>query len=304
MRLVFMGTPDFAVPALRALIAAGHDIAAAYCQPPRPAGRGNKLTPSPVQQAAVAAGVAVRHPISLKDEGEQAAFAALGVDAAVVVAYGLLLPKAVLAAPRLGCFNLHASLLPRWRGAAPIHRALLAGDSETGIAVMGMEAGLDTGPIWLERRLPIGPRATVAELHDNLAALGAALIVEALPGIAAGTLHPRAQATEGVTYAKKIEKSEGHIDWTRPAAELDRLVRALGHSPGCWFGLGGERIKVLAAAPATGSGPPGTLLDRQITVACGDGALRLATVQRAGRAPVAAEAFLNGTQLAPGDRLA
>ncbi len=299
-----MGTPDFAVPALRALIAAGHDIAAAYCQPPRPAGRGNKLTPSPVQQAAVAAGVAVRHPISLKDEGEQAAFAALGVDAAVVVAYGLLLPKAVLAAPRLGCFNLHASLLPRWRGAAPIHRALLAGDSETGIAVMGMEAGLDTGPIWLERRLPIGPRATVAELHDNLAALGAALIVEALPGIAAGTLHPRAQATEGVTYAKKIEKSEGHIDWTRPAAELDRLVRALGHSPGCWFGLGGERIKVLAAAPATGSGPPGTLLDRQITVACGDGALRLATVQRAGRAPVAAEAFLNGTQLAPGDRLA
>ena len=303
MRLVFMGTPDFAVAPLRALVAAGHEIACAYSQPPRPAGRGNKLTPSPVQRAAEAAGIAVRHPASLKGAEEQAAFAALNADAAVVVAYGLLLPKAVLAAPRLGCFNLHASLLPRWRGAAPIHRALMAGDAETGIAVMGMEAGLDTGPVFLERRIPIGPRATTAELHDALSALGAQMIVEALPGIAAGILRPRPQAEVGITYAHKIDKAEGRLDWAKPAAELDRLVRALGAAPGCWFELAGERIKLLEAEPVAGHGTPGTLLDDALTVACGAGALRLLRLQRAGKAPVDARAFLNGQPLARGARL-
>ena len=303
MRLVFMGTPDFAVAPLRALVAAGHEIACAYSQPPRPAGRGNKLTPSPVQRAAEAAGIAVRHPASLKGAEEQAAFAALNADAAVVVAYGLLLPKAVLAAPRLGCFNLHASLLPRWRGAAPIHRAIMAGDAETGIAVMGMEAGLDTGPVFLERRIPIGPRATTAELHDALSALGAQMIVEALPGIAAGILRPRPQAEVGITYAHKIDKAEGRLDWAKPAAELDRLVRALGAAPGCWFELAGERIKLLEAEPVAGHGTPGTLLDDALTVACGAGALRLLRLQRAGKAPVDARAFLNGQPLARGARL-
>jgi len=303
MRLVFMGTPEFAVAPLRALLAAGHDIAAAYSQPPRPAGRGNKLTPSPVQRLAEAAGIPVRHPVSLRGTKEQTDFAALNADAAVVVAYGLLLPKAVLAAPRLGCFNLHASLLPRWRGAAPIHRAIMAGDAETGIAVMGMEAGLDTGPVYLERRIAIGRRAATAELHDTLAALGAEMIVEALPGIAAGTLRPRPQAAEGITYAHKIDKAEGRIDWTRPAAELDRLVRALGAAPGCWFELAGERIKLLAAEPVAGQDTPGTLLGDALIVACGTGGLRLLRLQRPGKAPVDARAFLNGTPLARGARL-
>ena len=303
MRLVFMGTPDFAVAPLRALVAAGHEIACAYSQPPRPAGRGNKLTSSPVQRAAEAAGIAVRHPVSLKGAEEQAAFAALNADAAVVVAYGLILPRAVLAAPRLGCFNLHASLLPRWRGAAPIHRALMAGDAQTGIAVMGMEAGLDTGPVYLERRIPIGPRATTAELHDALSALGAQMIVEALPGIAAGILRPRPQSEAGITYAHKIDKAEGRFDWAKPADELDRLVRALGAAPGCWFELEGERIKLLEAEPVAGQGLPGTLLDDALTVACGTGALRLLRVQRAGKAPVDARAFLNGLPLGRGARL-
>jgi methionyl-tRNA formyltransferase len=303
MKLVFMGTPDFSVPALGALLAAGHDVRAVYCQPPRPAGRGQSPRPSPVQAFAESRGLPVRHPVSLKGAAEQAEFAALGADAAVVVAYGLILPRAILEAPRLGCFNIHASLLPRWRGAAPIHRAILAGDAETGVAVMGMEAGLDTGPVYLERRLPIGPRTTTAELHDALAAAGAALIVEALPGIADGTLKPVAQVAEGITYAKKVEKEEGRIDWSRSAVEIDRQVRALGQAPGCWFTLGGERIKLLGAEPASGSGAPGTVLDSDLTVACGDGALRLKRLQRPGKGPVDARAFLNGHRLPPGSVL-
>jgi methionyl-tRNA formyltransferase len=303
MKLAFMGTPDFAVPVLRALLEAGHEIAAVYCQPPRPAGRGQAPRPSPVQAFAAARGLQVRHPVSLKGAEEQAAFAALALDAAVVVAYGLILPRAILAAPRLGCFNIHASLLPRWRGAAPIHRAIMAGDTETGVAVMGMKAGLDTGPVYLERRVPIGSRTTTGELHDTLSALGADLIVAALPGIADGTLKPRAQATDGVTYAHKIEKEEGRIDWSRPAAELDRLVRALGGSPGCWFMLGAERIKLLAAEPVAGKGAPGTVVDDQLTIACGDGALRLLRLQRPGKGAVDARAFLNGYKLPPGSVL-
>ncbi len=300
MKIAFMGTPDFAVPALHALLEAGHEVVAVYCQPPRPAGRGQALRPSPIQAAAEAHGLPVRHPVSLKGADEQAAFAALGLDAAVVVAYGLILPRPILAAPRLGCFNIHASLLPRWRGAAPIHRAILAGDTETGVAVMGMEAGLDTGPVYLERRVPIGPRATAAELHDILALAGAELIVEALPGIASGALKSRAQAEDGVTYAAKITKDEGRIDWSRTSGELDRLIRALGASPGTWFDLGPERIKVLAAEPAMGTGAPGTALDDRLAIACGDGALRLLRLQRPGKGPVDAAAFLNGHKLPAG----
>jgi methionyl-tRNA formyltransferase len=304
MKLVFMGTPDFSVPTLKALRDAGHEIVAVYCQPPRPAGRGQAPRPSPVQACAEAMGLTVRHPVSLKGAEEQAAFAALGADAAVVVAYGLILPRPVLAAPRLGCFNIHASLLPRWRGAAPIHRAILAGDAETGVAVMGMEAGLDTGPVYLERRVPIGPRTTTAELHDTLAQAGAALIVEALPGIAAGTLAAVAQAADGITYAHKVEKEEGRIDWTRAAAEIDRQVRALGQVPGCWCEHGGERIKLLEVLPVAGRGAPGTVLDDALTVACGEGALRLVRLQRPGKGPVDARAFLNGYRLPPGSVLA
>ncbi len=300
-----MGTPDFALPALKALAAAGHSIQAVYSQPPRPAGRGQRAQPSPVQAWAEAEGLAVRTPESLRDAAAQAAFAALGVDAAVVVAYGLILPRPILTAPRLGCFNLHASLLPRWRGAAPIQRAIMAGDAETGVAVMRMEAGLDTGPVLLEARQPIGPRMNAGELHDQLAQTGAGLMVEALAGVASGRLEARPQADQGVSYAAKIAKEEGHIDWQRPAAELDRLIRALSPLPGAWFNLRGERLKVLAAAPLTlpEPGQAGRVLDDSLTIACGEGALRLQIVQRAGRAPLAADAFLRGFPLPAGTKL-
>jgi methionyl-tRNA formyltransferase len=305
LRLAFLGTPDFAVPSLRALAEAGHAIAAVYCQPPRPAGRGHKPRPAPVQAYAEARGWAVRTPASLKDEAEQSAFAALELDAAVVAAYGLILPRPILEAPRLGCLNVHASLLPRWRGAAPIHRAILAGDRETGITIMQMDEGLDTGPIVLQEAVPIGAAATAETLHDELADLGARLIVRALDGLARGKLAGRPQPAEGVTYAAKLTRAEGVLDWRRPAAELERRVRALSPWPGAFLESEGERIKVLAAEVVDRpGGAPGTVLDAEFTVACGEGALRLARVQRAGKAATDGAAFLRGFRIAPGARLA
>jgi len=303
LRLVFMGTPDFAVGVLEAFRAAGDDILAVYSQPPRPAGRGHRLTPSPVQAAAERHGLTVRHPLSLKTPEAQAEFAALNADAAVVVAYGLLLPPAILAATRLGCFNLHASLLPRWRGAAPIQRAILAGDAETGVCAMKMDAGLDTGPVLACERTPITARMTAAELHDRLAAIGAPLMVRSLHAHAAGKLLPQPQPAEGVTYAAKLGREEGRLDWTQDAAELDRRVRALNPAPGTWFSHEGERIKLLAAEPAAGAGAPGEVLDAGGVIACGSGALRLLKLQRAGKAAADAEAFLRGFPLPRGARL-
>ena len=299
-----MGTPDFAVPSLGALLAAGHDVAAVYCQPPRPAGRGQLPLPSPVQQAAEAAGLPVRTPAQL-DAAAAAEFAALRLDIAVVVAYGLILPKAVLEAPWLGCLNIHASLLPRWRGAAPIQRAILAGDGETGVTIMQMEQGLDTGPILLAERVPIGPQTTGAELHDTLAALGARLIVDALDRLAQGKLAPHPQPSQGVTYARKLDREEAALDWRRPAAELERQVRAFDPWPGAWFDYGGERIKLLAAelAEAPAGAAPGTVLDAALAVACGAGALRPTRLQRAGRAPQEAAAFLRGFKIPAGTLL-
>ena len=304
LRLAFMGTPDFAVPILQALIEAGHGLAAVYTQPPRPSGRGHRPQPSPVQRAAEAVGIPVRAPAKL-DTAEQANFRALALDAAIVAAYGLILPMPVLQAPRLGCLNVHASLLPRWRGAAPIQRAILAGDRETGVTIMQMDEGLDTGPTLLSEPVSIGPGTTATMLHDQLAALGARLIVRALAGLADGILVARAQPAEGVTYAKKLARDEGRIDWGKPAAELERGVRALNPAPGVWFERGGERIKVLAASVAEGraAAVPGTLLDAGLTVACGSGALRLRRLQRGGRVAVEADAFLRGYALKPGDRL-
>ena len=302
LRLAFMGTPDFAVPCMDALMAAGHEIAAVYSQPPRPTGRGHRTQPSPVQARAEALGLEIRHPLSLKSPEEQAAFAALGLDAAVVAAYGLILPKPILAAPRLGCINVHASLLPRWRGAAPIQRALLAGDAETGVTIMQMEAGLDTGPMLLEASVPIGPDTTAPALQAELAALGARLIVAALDGVAAGALEPRPQPEAGVTYAAKLSRADSVLDWHQPAAVLERQIRALTPWPGVSIELGGERIKLLAAeADATLTGAaPGTVVDAELGIACGNGVLRPRLLQRPGRAPVDRRAFLNGTRVAPG----
>ncbi len=308
LRLVFMGTPDFAVPVLEAFLAAGDEIAAVYSQPPRPAGRGQKLTPSPVQAAAERHRLPVRHPVSLKTPEAQADFAALQADAAIVVAYGLILPPAILDAPRLGCFNLHASLLPRWRGAAPIQRAILAGDAETGVCAMKMDAGLDTGPVLARETVAIGPRMTVGELHDDLARAGAPLMVRAVHDFADGRIVPQPQPTEGVTYAAKLARDEGRIDWTRPAIEIDRAVRALNPGPGTFFATeNGERVKLLACAPAEGRGRPGTMLDDAGLVACcmesDPGALRLLRLQRPGKSAVPVEAFLNGHPLPRGSRL-
>ncbi len=298
--LIFMGSADFAVPSLQALLTAGHRVRAVYAQPPKPAGRGHKERPCPVHAFAAARGLLVRTPRSLRDPGEPAAVAALKADAAVVAAYGLLLPKAVLDTPRLGCLNVHASLLPRWRGAAPIQRALLAGDRETGITIMRMDEGLDTGPILLQRAAPIGPAMTAAALHDTLTVLGATLIVEALDGVAAGTLTPVPQPNDGVTYAAKLTRDEGRIDWRQPADRIERQVRALNPWPGVWLDHAGERIKVLGAVAVPGSGAPGTALDAGLTVACGEGAIRLTRVQRAGRAPLDAEAFVRGCPVPAG----
>ncbi len=277
--MIFMGTPEFSVPVLDALQEA-HEILAVYCQPPRPAGRGKADRPSPVQARAKALGLPVRHPVSLRSEEAIRDFAALGADVAVVVAYGLILPQAVLDAPRFGCLNIHASLLPRWRGAAPIHRAIMAGDRETGVCIMQMEAGLDTGPVLLREAVAIGAEETTADLHDRLSALGARLIVEALARL---PLPAVPQPAEGVTYAAKIDKAEARVDWTRPAAEVDRLV-------------GGERVKLLRSHLAEGTGRPGQVLGGFI-VACGEGAVEITEAQREGKRPMAALDVLRGLTL-------
>jgi methionyl-tRNA formyltransferase len=296
-----MGTPDFAVPVLSALADAGHQIVCVYSQPPRPAGRGRDLRPSPVQAAAEARGFAVATPESFRDPAVLAGFAALKLDAAVVVAYGQILPQAALDVPRLGCLSLHASLLPRWRGAAPIQRAIMAGDAETGVCVMLMDAGLDTGPVLACQATPIGPEDTAGSLHDRLAVIGAALMVETL---AAGTVSATPQPETGVTYAAKIDKAETRIDWTRSAIELGAHVRGLSPFPGAWCEIAGERVKLLMARPEDGAGSPGEALDDHLLVACGTGALRLVTLQRAGKGPMDAATFLRGYPVARGTRLA
>jgi methionyl-tRNA formyltransferase len=293
MKIVFMGTPDFSVPILDAL-AAGHDIAAVYTQPPRPAGRGKDLRPTPVHARATQLGLPVRHPVSLKSPDEQAAFAALGADIAVVVAYGLILPQAILDAPRLGCLNIHASLLPRWRGAAPIHRAIMAGDTETGICIMQMEAGLDTGPVLLRESTAIGTEETTADLHDRLSEMGARLILDALDTLP--SLTPTPQPSEGITYATKIDKAEARIDWTRPATDIDRQIRALSPFPGAWCMAAGERLKLLRSRLAPGSGAPGTVLNG-LTIACGTSAVQITLAQREGKKPQDPTEFLRGFTL-------
>jgi methionyl-tRNA formyltransferase len=297
-----MGTPDFAVPTLAELIAQGHDIAAVYSQPPRPKGRGMALEPGPVHKFAESAKLPVRTPLSLKDEEEQAAFAALELDAAIVVAYGLLLPKPILEAPMLGCFNLHGSLLPRWRGAAPIQRAVIAGDAETGVMVMRMDEGLDTGPVLMAERVRIG-RKTSGELSAELSRLGADLMMRALGALERGGIAPQQQPEDGVTYAKKISKEEARIDWSKSAAEIDCHIRGLSPFPGAWTEANGERLKILYAEPVTGSAKPGVLLDDNLTVACGNGGLRLIKVQRAGKSVMSAEELVKGFALVRGTQL-
>ena len=297
MRLAFLGTPEFAATVLAALLAAEHEIAAVYSQPPRPAGRGQKLRNSPVHELAVRHGIAVRTPKTLRDPTQQASFAALDLDAAVVAAYGLILPKPILDAPRHGCLNVHASLLPRWRGAAPIERAILAGDIETGVTIMQMDEGLDTGPMLLRERVAIGPRMTARELHDALASVGARLIVEAL---AAPDLRPVLQPEDGITYARKIERHEGRLDWRRDATSLDRIVRGLD----AWFEHAGERIKVQESAVESGGGAaPGTVVDERLGIACGDGLFRPLRLQRAGRGAADLDAFLRGYAIPRGTLL-
>ncbi len=301
MRIVFMGTPEFSVPVLQTLVDAGHEIAGVYCQPPRPAGRGKKDRPGPVQARAERLGLPVRHPVSLKSAAAQAEFAAFRPDLAVVVAYGLILPQPVLDLPRHGCLNIHASLLPRWRGAAPIHRAIMAGDAQTGVCIMRMEAGLDTGPVLLRRAVPILDTDTTGALHDRLSVLGAELITEALERLP--DLVPDPQPEQGVTYADKIDKAEARIDWSRPAPEVDRRIRALSPFPGAWTGIGGDRVKLLGSRPAEGRGPAGVTLDDALTVACGTGAVSILRLQRAGKAAQDAETFLRGWPVRAGTQL-
>ena len=294
MRIVFMGTPEFSVPVLDALVAAGHEVVAVYSQPPRPAGRGKKERPSPVQARAEALGLTVRHPVSLKEADAQAAFAALNADVAVVVAYGLILPQAILDAPTAGCLNIHASLLPRWRGAAPIHRAIMAGDAETGVCIMQMEAGLDTGPVLLRKATAIGAEETTGALHDRLAVIGAGAIVQALATLP--DLQPEPQAEDGVTYAAKIDKAEARVDWTQPAEDVDRLIRGLSPFPGAWCDVNGERIKLLASRLAEGDGAPGAVLNGFI-IACGTGAVEVTMAQRAGKKAMTVRDVLQGLTL-------
>jgi methionyl-tRNA formyltransferase len=308
LRIVFMGTPDFAVPTLTAIVGAGHEVAAAYTRAPRPAGRGMAERASPIEVAAKRFGIEVLTPQTLRGEEATERFGGHAVDVAVVVAYGLILPRPFLEIPPLGCLNLHASLLPRWRGAAPIQRAIMAGDEESGICVMQMEEKLDTGPVGLIERVSVGEDMTGGELHDALAQLGADAMVRALAALSREALLFTPQATEGVTYAPKIQNDEARIDWRLPAFALHDLVRALSPFPGAFFeadlGKGKERVKVLRARRAEGTGFPGTLLDGPATIACGSNALKLVTVQRAGRSPAAGEEFLRGVRLGPGARLA
>jgi methionyl-tRNA formyltransferase len=302
MKLAFLGTSEFAVPALGALVDAGHDVIAVYARAPKPAGRGQQERRTPVHELALRLGLPVRTPKSLKNEAEAQAFEALDLDAAVVVSYGHILPKRFLDAPVLGCINIHGSLLPRWRGAAPIQRALLAGDRVSGITIMQMEAGLDTGPIVLQEALPVGSDATTVSLSAELATLGGRLMLAALDGITEGRTASRPQPQEGVTYAHKIGREEGRLDWRMPSIVLERRVRALDSSPGAFFETANERIRVHAALelPGPAGGAPGTVLDDQLTIACGEGVLRLLRLQRPGRAPLEAPAFLRGFPIAPG----
>jgi methionyl-tRNA formyltransferase len=299
LRLAFLGTPEFAVPTLAESLAQGHDIACVYSQPPRPKGRGMALEPGPVHQFALGANLPVRTTLSLKDPEQQALFAALALDAAVVVAYGLLLPKPILEAPRLGCFNLHGSLLPRWRGAAPIQRAVMAGDAETGVMVMRMDEGLDTGPVLMGERVAIG-RKTSGELADQLSRLGADLMMRALAALDRGQIAEQVQGQTGITYAKKISKDEARIDWAKSAVEIDCLIRGLSPAPGAFTEVKGERLKILYAEPAAGKGDSGRVIDDGLTVACGSGALRLKRVQRAGSRAMDAAELLKGFALPPG----
>lgn len=312
LRLIFMGTPQFSVPPLEAILAAGHTVAAVYSQPPRPHGRGHSLAPGPVHACALAHGLPVYTPTRLREPADIAAFVAHDADAAVVVAYGLLLPQPILDAPRLGCYNLHASALPRWRGAAPIHRAIMAGDTATASVVMAMEVGLDTGPMCLVDPMPIGPDTTTGELHDALSLAGAQLLVKALDALERGVLEATPQPAASVTYAAKIAKAEARLDFTLSAAEVHNRVRGLSPSPGAWFEAGPpgqrERIKVLRSVIVAGGdgqtlGQPGEVLDDQLTIACGTGAIQLALVQRAGKRPQLRDEFLRGFGLRPGDRV-
>ncbi|QXT36296.1 methionyl-tRNA formyltransferase [Sphingomonas sanguinis] len=301
MRIIFMGTPGFAVPVLQALVEAGHQVVASYSQPPRPGGRrGRQLVPSPAQQRAEELGITVMTPVSLRSAEEQARFAELDADVAVVAAYGLILPQVILDAPRLGCLNVHGSLLPRWRGAAPVQRAILAGDVVTGVGIMQMEAGLDTGPVRLEGSTPVG-RKTTGELTDELAIMGAELMVKVLAD--PERYPPRPQPVEGVTYAAKIDKAETRLDFAKSAIELERQVRAFHPAPGAWFEYQGERIKLLSATLTDGQGAPGEVLDDHLTIACGEGALRPVTVQRAGRGVSTADDLLRGFAIPAGTRL-
>jgi methionyl-tRNA formyltransferase len=300
MRLVFMGTPQFSVVTLKALIAAGHEIAAVYSQPPRPAGRGKQLRPSPVHEFAASQKIPVHTTVSLKSVEEQRQFAELNADAAVVVAYGLLLPKAILDAPRLGCFNVHASLLPRWRGAAPIQRAIMAGDHETGVCIMRMEEGLDTGPVCRRATIPIQASTTAGELNDALAQLGAQAMIDVL---AQGSIQYTAQPADGVTYARKIDKAEARMDFSKPAVALRNHAHGLSPFPGAWFEFKGMRVKVLACEASGQKGAAGVALDDALLVGCGEGALRLLTLQRDGKGVMAAQDFLRGFPVPTGSKL-
>ncbi len=300
MRLIFMGTPDFAVPTLVALAAAGHDIAAVYTRAAKPAGRGMELQPTPVEREARRLGLPVLTPANFKSEEAQAEFRAHKADAAIVVAYGLILPKAILQTPKLGCFNIHASLLPRWRGAAPISRAIMAGDAESGVTIMKMDEGLDTGPMAMAERITISADMTAGDLHDALAQLGSDLMLRALAAVERGSLSLTPQPTVGVTHAAKISKNETRIDWSMPWNEVHNHIRGLSPFPGAWFEIAGARIKALRSTKGEGKGNPGTALDDKLTIACGDGAVRLTQVQRAGKQPMAADEFLRGTPVTAG----
>jgi len=305
LRLIFMGTPDFAVPTMLELAGRGHEIVAVYTRAPKPAGRrGLELQPTPVEREARKLGLNVLTPASLKKEDEQAAFAAHGADAAVVVAYGLILPKAVLDAVPLGCFNVHASLLPRWRGAAPIQRAIMAGDADSGVTIMKMDVGLDTGDMAMIERLPIGADMTAGELHDALSQMGARLMPPALGALERRTLQFTPQPEAGVTYAAKIEKGETRIDWRKPWSEVHNHIRGLSPFPGAWCELNGERVKVLRTTRGEGGGAPGSALDDKLTIACGEGSVRIVELQKAGSKAMKADEFLRGTPLAPGAALA
>jgi methionyl-tRNA formyltransferase len=300
MRLVFMGTPDFAVPTLMDIVGRGYEIVAVYTRAAKPAGRGMAMQPTPVERAAQSLGIPVLTPTTLKTEEAQDMFRSLGADAAVVVAYGLILPKAILDMPPLGCFNVHASLLPRWRGAAPINRAIMAGDAESGVTIMKMDEGLDTGAMALVDRIPIGADMTGGQLHDALARLGADLMGRALGALERGSLSLTSQPEQGVTYAAKLTNAETQIDWLKPAKTVHDHIRGMSPFPGAWFDLNGARVKVLRATLADGSGAPGTVLNDQLTIACGDGAVRLLHVQKAGKQPMNAEDFLRGNPVAKG----